>query len=122
MLWRWHLAKRLESLSLLGEKLLVVVGDRAPTTHGAAPCGQGRGSRLFRRWPDSQHRAGGGAHHALRDAAHHQMAETGPTMGCHNDEVHLVRLGGLDDLAKWGAKGAYRFWGPRPPSRASSGP
>jgi hypothetical protein len=61
------------------------------------------GSRLFRRWPDGQHWAGGGADYGIRDAAYDQMAETGPTTRRHHDEVHVFCLGRLDDLLKQGA-------------------
>jgi len=65
------------------------------------------GSRLFRRWPDGQHGAGGGAHYALRDAADDQMAETGPTMRRRHDEVHVFRLRRLDEL--WSASDSLRL-------------
>jgi hypothetical protein len=49
-------------------------------------------------WADGQHRARGGADHALGDAAHQQIAETGAPMGGHDDPIHLLGNRGLKNF------------------------
>jgi hypothetical protein len=50
---------------------------------------------------DGQHRAECGAHDALGDASHDQMAESGAATGGHDDQVHVFGFSNLDDLSVW---------------------